>query len=214
MIFQNAPDIRRFYERNVSTVPAREDKAAEEEWTLAVYLWALARHGLLTYPLICENREAPDFVLRWNTAQTTGLEVTRVIGKVGKQIYREQARSKLPAFAPKDLDLQQRGSHARIDTLYREMSQAFDRKVRKVRRYGTTADHCDLVIYVASSDVIPFPGEHDTAIERLAAVISCDQEASPGFSRVSAIMWKEGWTVWYDICGQRRPLKCDPPDLP
>ncbi len=80
--FRSAEDVSRFWEKH-RHVPGRADgrkKYQEERFNLGVYLLALVRHDLLTYPFSIEQFEekvSPDFMFTWESGETTGLEVTR-----------------------------------------------------------------------------------------------------------------------------------------
>jgi hypothetical protein len=77
--FRRRSDVERFW-REVRDVPRRTNGRKhyqEERFCLGLYLLALATHDLLAYPLRVEEGESPDFMLVWNSGETTGLEVTR-----------------------------------------------------------------------------------------------------------------------------------------
>jgi hypothetical protein len=80
--FRSAEDVSRFWEKH-RHVPARADGREhhhEERYCLGLYLFALARNGFLGYPLTVEQFQvhlSPDFMLRWASGESTGLEVTR-----------------------------------------------------------------------------------------------------------------------------------------
>ena len=72
-------DVRRFWAK-VRDVPRRTKRRTPkqyERYYLGLYLLALADHRLLSYPLKVSERESPDFMLGWESSETTGLEVTR-----------------------------------------------------------------------------------------------------------------------------------------
>jgi len=77
--FRRRSDVERFW-REVRDVPRRTNGRKhyhEERFCLALYLLALATHEMLAYPLRVEEGESPDFMLTWDSGETTGLEVTR-----------------------------------------------------------------------------------------------------------------------------------------
>jgi hypothetical protein len=80
--FRSAEDVSRFWDKH-RHVPGRaggREHHHEERYCLGLYLFALARHELLSYPLSAEQFEvhvSPDFMLHWASGELTGLEVTR-----------------------------------------------------------------------------------------------------------------------------------------
>ncbi|MGO9060220.1 MAG: hypothetical protein ACLQU2_22995 [Candidatus Binataceae bacterium] len=80
--FRSAEDVSRFWKKH-RHVPGRADGREhhhEERFCLGLYLFALARHGFLGYPFTVKQfrvQVSPDFMLRWPSGESTGLEVTR-----------------------------------------------------------------------------------------------------------------------------------------
>jgi hypothetical protein len=80
--FLSAQDVSRFW-GGVCTVPRRgagRKHYHEERYYLGLYLLAIAKHQLLSYPFSIEQFEenrSPDFMFTWNSGETTGFEVTR-----------------------------------------------------------------------------------------------------------------------------------------
>ncbi len=90
--FRSLDDVRRFW-LMVRDVPRRTAGRTEkqyERYYVALYLLALADHGILPYPLKADEGESPDFMLKWESGETTGLEVTRA---TDEELQRETFRS-------------------------------------------------------------------------------------------------------------------------
>lgn len=69
--------------RAVRNLPRRAggsslERSEREEWyAFGVYALALARHGLIAYPVKVEKGQRPDFMCTWAGGENTGLEITR-----------------------------------------------------------------------------------------------------------------------------------------
>ncbi len=77
-----------------------------EQFSLGLYLLALAENDRLEYPLRVEHAEpkqSPDFMLHWRSGETTGLEVTRAtaqwLQREATKADREYARRRAEAAA-------------------------------------------------------------------------------------------------------------------
>jgi hypothetical protein len=80
--FRSVHDVSEFWEQR-RNIPDRGDGSRhyhEERYCLGLYLLALATHAKLAYPLSIsqfEEHVSPDFMIRWPSGESTGLEVTR-----------------------------------------------------------------------------------------------------------------------------------------
>jgi hypothetical protein len=76
--FRNADDVKEFWKK-FQRVPARKrrTKRDEERYCLGLYLFALATHRKLKYPLRVEEGESPDFIITWSSGKSTGLDIVK-----------------------------------------------------------------------------------------------------------------------------------------
>ena len=206
--FRSAADVERFWKR-VQHVPARVDgrtKSQEEHYCLALYLLALSRNGLLSFPISASRQESPDFMLTDASCRTTGLEVTRATEGWLQQAMTAAERR----YSALDRHAKSHNGSAVATISLRHsrgwlageaesewckmMLLAIDAKVARLPKFETAAAH-DLLI----ADDTPLPAiDRKLAFERLNATLR--KGAGKGFRTISAIVSLD---IGYDL--GRRP---------
>ncbi len=212
--FRSAQDVSRFWE-SVCTVPSRIDGRKhhdEERFCLGLYLRALAIHELLHFPFSVEQSEehsSPDFILRWPSGESTGLEVTRATQEShqkamteGEREYRRrtvEARASGIPRKPVSIPLDQHGwlegeAKAKWCSLFQT---AIEEKLGKIRTSGLfkPASRHDLLVY----DDTPLVG-----MDRQAVITLMEQwvrdlpQVETSFAQISII---SSLDVIFDIGG-------------
>src|ERR1700687_4057669 len=101
-------DVREFWKK-FQRVPARKrrTKRDEERYCLALYLFALATHRKLKYPLRIEEGERPDFTITRSSGKRTGLEVTKATNMwVQREMTKMEVEYERRASAAKAVDVE------------------------------------------------------------------------------------------------------------
>jgi hypothetical protein len=145
----------------VSEVPPRTaggEHDREEWYCLGLYLSALARSELLSYPCRIEKEESPDFIFTWQSGQMTGLEVTRATeGWLQREMtaadreYLEReviARATGKEAEPVIIPLPSAGwlEGEAEQQLCDSVGRAIEKKLSKLENFKTASRH-DLLVY-------------------------------------------------------------------
>jgi hypothetical protein len=206
--FRLLGDVERF-RAEVRAIPMRAQGGThpdEDRYAAGLYLLWLGRHGLLSYPFGLDQGESPDFMLTWQSGETSGLEVTRAttgaFQKVMSELDREsirrdkeaKAKGVEPDVASVDWDISS-DSDERVHKWCDQMLQAIRRKLEKLPKYRVATYH-DLVIHQDTSEPI-FPGnERREALRALAPVKDLQFQFPQRFHTISIITSSD---VEYDI---------------
>lgn len=196
--FRSQGDVWRFWLRVHKVTRRIDGRTAKqyERYYLGLYLLALANHELLPFPLKVVEDEAPDFMLKWESGEATGLEVTRATD--------HELQRWLTHAETKHLD----GS-AMIaspfgyadDQLEREwcgfVQDAIENKVAKLNQYKPAARY-DLLV---SDDTRAGAGERRKV---LALVTPWARDLKRRESRLGKISVAAALDILYDIGGEAR----------
>ncbi|HEY2107143.1 MAG TPA: hypothetical protein VGH29_15195 [Candidatus Binataceae bacterium] len=218
--FRSAQDVSQFWDkyRNVPDRGEAREHHHEERFCLGLYLFALATHDLITYPLSVEEFEphvSPDFMIRWPSGELTGLEVTKAteepLQKKKSAAHKEYRRRKIEAAIsgtePEPVTI----SHSTAGWLDGErergwcllFQKAVEKKLGKLReeapefrsKFKPAASY-DLLVY----DDTPFIGFDPTEIlkgtQQWIRDLPKDQ---PAFGKISILMSLD---LVFDLGGQ------------
>jgi len=195
---QSTTDVRLLWD-DVREVPRRTEGRTPKQYEshyLGLYLLALADHGLLSYPLIIEEGESPDFLLRWESGETTGLEVTRATDEE-IQRWMTRAEKEYPegcavlasplGYAGDQLEKQWCDS----------VRNAIEAKVCKLPKFRS-ASHHDLII---PDDSRTGPGDRQKVLAALGPWARESTQRRPLLGKMSVVVSLD---VLFDIGGESR----------
>lgn len=182
--------------RNFSACPRASVAPSEERYCLALYLFALATHRKLKYPLRVEEGESPDFIIAWSSGKRTGLEVTKATNMwvqremTHMEVEYERRESSARTFGvepePVSLMLSEHGwagDQAEVEWLS-FIKDAVARKVPKLADFRTT-ERQDLLAY----DDTPLAAiERPKVFPILSRWLSETRKTNPLLGRVSIIV--------------------------
>jgi hypothetical protein len=196
--FRSRDDVRRFWLR-VREVPKRTDGRTPkqyERYYLALYLLALANRELLRYTVEVVEGESPDFMLRWESGETAGLEVTRATDQ-SLQRWLSRSEKEYPggrAIMPSPLGY---WGDQLEDEWCNFVREAIEKKVAKLSEYRSAARH-DLLI---SDDTRAGAGDRRKVLALLAPWARDFKRKEPRLGKISVVASLD---VLYDIGGESR----------
>ena len=157
--FRTERDVRKFW-KEFRRVPAlaRRNGRDERRYCLALYLFALATHSRLRYPLLVEESLSGDFRMRASNVETM-LSIAKA-----NQIWEAQ------------------NEHSNADWLA-QVQRAIEEEARSVKPLNPTARR-DLLVY----QDVPIPAaERATGLQTLRSWLRLLKKENPGWDRVSII---------------------------
>ncbi len=196
--FRSRAGVEKFW-REVKDVGARKGhrKPAEERYALGLYLLARATYDLIDYPVIADQGEAPDFLIREGDGPTIGLEVTRATKPALQRAMTLSERSN----GDSAIDLSDGGwlPGEREKIWLSRVHAATEQKIELLPSYRRASRH-DLLIY----DDSPTLGvDRKVVLAETRKWICKKRPRSPLLGKVSIIISLD---VIYDVDGECRTL--------
>jgi len=160
-----------------------------ERYYLALYLLALADHGLLSYPLKAEQGDSPDFILTCEAGERRRLEITRA---TDEELQRWMSQSSIGSAAIASV---QGYAGDQIEQEWcRTVRQAVAKKLIKIPKYRP-ASYYDLLL---PDDTRAGAGDRRKVLDALMPWARDLKLRTPKLGKLSAVVSLD---VIYDIGG-------------
>ncbi len=207
-------DVKRLRLLVSSVQVGRTEKGTKdyEEWySIGLYLLRLGTEGLLTYPFKIEKGQSPDFMLTWQSDETTGLEITRTpdkqfqekMTKAEREFKDREAKAAAsgPGATPVDFSADDGLMEGQAEEKFvSDVCKIVEEKLHKLPKYRQAGRH-ELLIYNDSGGLL---SERDKALTRLDGEIRrINAKTTPSFSVISVIMSLD---LAFDLGGEFRSL--------
>ena len=196
--FGSREDVEKFW-RKVKDLGERKGRRnpVEERYALGLYLLARATYDLIDFPVIADQGDRPDFLIREGDGPTIGLEVTRATTPALQRAMTESEHKNGTSV----IDLSNGGwlRGGREKLWITMVQEAIERKLEKLPSYRGASRH-DLLIY----DDSPAIGVDRKVVLAEAKKWICRvRPRVPLLGKVSIIMTLD---VAYDVGGKCRVL--------
>jgi hypothetical protein len=207
--FRRREEIDQFW-RSVRNVPARRrrSKRDEERFYLGLYLLALATHEIVTYPVIVEEDESPDFILSFAGCESIGVEATKAttqqtqisLTEIEDEYQRARAASNgEPEPVGRLVSFEGLAGDSVEKNWVKQIRDAIERKLKKLPKFRRAARY-DLLIY----DDTPYgPGDRVVALREVRKIVEKLRRGNSRLGKVSIIISLD---VILDVGGECRVL--------
>ena len=207
--FRRREQIDQFW-RSVRNVPTRRrrSKRDEERFCLGLYLLALGTHEIVTYPVIVEEDESPDYMLSFGDSESVGLEVTKAttrqmqIDLTENEDEYERARKASngePEPVGRLVSFEGLAGDSVETNWVKQIRDAIERKLKKLSKFRRAAHH-DLLIY----DDTPYGrGDWLVALREVRKIVEKLRRGNSRLGKVSIIISLD---VVLDVGGECRVL--------
>jgi len=197
-VFSSPDDVRRFW-LHTREVPGRTNGRTSkqyERYYLALYFLALAHHQLLSYPIEVVESESPDFIVKHESDETTGLEVTRATDQ-DVQRWLSRAAKEHPAGSATMPNLLGYAADQLEDEWCGSVRKVIEKKVAELSRYKGAAIH-DLLV---ADDTRAGAGDRRKVVSLLSTWARELKRREPKLGKISVVASLD---VLYDIGGESR----------